>query len=63
MSLEAWAKNGWLQPHQTSRQQLGDLLAIVDRDLADAAAGGLSQQRRRNHTGITFAGVTLACSS
>ncbi len=36
MSLENWAKNGWLRPHQTNRQQVTDLLAIVVRDLADA---------------------------
>ena len=36
MSLESWAKNGWLRPHQTNRQQVTDLLAIVMRDLADA---------------------------
>lgn len=36
MSLENWAKNGWLRPHQTNRQQIADLLAIVERDLADA---------------------------
>ena len=36
MSLETWAKNGWLRPHQTNRQQITDLLAIVERDLADA---------------------------
>lgn len=35
MSLESWAKNGWLRPHQTNRQQVTDLLAIVVRDLAD----------------------------
>lgn len=38
MSLENWAKNGWLRPHQTNRQQIADLLAIVERDLADARA-------------------------
>ncbi|MBK8036137.1 MAG: hypothetical protein IPK22_03250 [Verrucomicrobiaceae bacterium] len=36
MSLENWAKNGWLRSHQTNRQQIADLLAIVERDLADA---------------------------
>lgn len=36
MSLESWANNGWLRPHQTNRQQVTDLLAIVVRDLADA---------------------------
>ena len=34
--MEAWAKNGWLRPHQTNRQQVTDLLAIVERDLVDA---------------------------
>ena len=34
MSLLNWHKNGWLRPHQTNRQQIADLLAIVDRDLA-----------------------------
>jgi len=36
MSLENWSKHGWLRPHQTNRQQIADLLAIVERDLADA---------------------------
>ena|ERR1051325_1686647 len=36
MSLKQWADNGWLRAHKTSPQEIGDLLAIVDRDLADA---------------------------
>lgn len=36
MNLDDWAKNGWLRKHQTDRQQVADLLAIVDRDLSDA---------------------------
>ena len=36
MSLKLWADNGWLRPHQTSRKEIQDLLAIVKRDLADA---------------------------
>ncbi len=59
MSLAAWAKNGWLRPHQTNRQQLGDLLAIVDRDLADAAAGGLSQDWR---FGIAYNAALKLCT-
>jgi hypothetical protein len=39
MSLHGWAKAGWLRPHQTSRRQIADLFAIVDRDLEDAARG------------------------
>ena len=37
MSLKQWAGNGWLRPHQTSPREIQDLLAIVKRDLADAA--------------------------
>ncbi len=39
MSLNDWAKAGWLRAHQTSRQQIADLFAIADRDLEDAARG------------------------
>ena len=37
MSLKQWANNGWLRPHQSSPKEIQDLLAIVKRDLADAA--------------------------
>src|SRR5215470_16260125 len=36
MSLQQWAENGWLRPHQTSPQEIDDLFAIVARDLTDA---------------------------
>ena len=36
MRLQQWAANGWLRPHQTTRSQIADLLAIVERDLADS---------------------------
>ncbi len=39
MSLQQWAKNGWLRPFVTSRQQIASLMAIADRDLEDAARG------------------------
>jgi hypothetical protein len=39
MSLQLWAKNGWLRPYATSRQQVNSLLAIADRDLEDSARG------------------------
>lgn len=42
MSLQNWHKNGWVRPHATNRQQIADLLAIVDRDLADARTARLS---------------------
>ena len=34
--MKQWADNGWLRAHQTSPQEIADLLAIVERDLADA---------------------------
>ena len=37
MRLQQWAANGWLRPHQTTRTQITDLLAIVERDLEDSA--------------------------
>jgi hypothetical protein len=39
VSLKSWLANGWLRPHATSRQEIGNLLAIVERDLQDAQAG------------------------
>ena len=36
MSLQSWANSGWLRTRLTSAQEIKDLLAIVDRDLADA---------------------------
>ncbi|ORJ53141.1 hypothetical protein B5V00_16555 [Geothermobacter hydrogeniphilus] len=39
MTLKSWAENRWLRPHQSSRQEISDLLMIVDRDLRDARAG------------------------
>jgi hypothetical protein len=34
MSLESWRQNGWLVRHATSQQEVSNLLAISDRDLA-----------------------------
>ena len=38
MSLQDWSKFGWLKSHRTDLQELSNLLAIADRDIADAAA-------------------------
>jgi len=42
MSLQAWHDNGWLRPHQTSKQEITSLLGIVYRDLEDAGQSGIS---------------------
>ena len=46
MSLEKWAEYGWLKAEPTSRDEIKDLLAIVDRDLKDASVAAVSQDRR-----------------
>lgn len=42
MSLQDWHKFGWLKPHNTSFLELSNLLAIADRDIADAESEALS---------------------
>ena len=35
MSLESWFDNAWIEEHKTSKQEITNLLNIVDRDLQD----------------------------
>jgi hypothetical protein len=46
MSLEKWAEYGWLKAEPTSREEIGALLGIVDRDLNDARVEAVSGDRR-----------------
>jgi hypothetical protein len=46
MTLQQWSENRWLVEHVTSQAEIADLLAVVERDLADAAIEGLSADRR-----------------
>jgi hypothetical protein len=48
MSLSDWERNGWLTKHQTSSNEIRDLLQVVERDLADSDAEGLSADWRMN---------------
>ena len=36
MTLQQWLSNGWLKANPTSRDEIANLLAIVDRDMKDA---------------------------
>jgi len=36
MTLKQWETNAWLKPKPTSKKEIANLLAIVDRDLKDA---------------------------
>ena len=59
MSLKQWADNGWLKPHKTNRQEVGNLLAIVRRDLVDAQASGISADWR---FGIAYNAALKLCT-
>lgn len=65
MSLKDWQASGWLIPHQPSRQEITDLLAVVDRDVADADTAGLSPDWRLNiayNAALQAATAALAAS-
>lgn len=49
MSLEQWLQNGWLRPFDATVAEIQQLLAVVDRDLSDAQAVGLSADGRFQH--------------
>ncbi len=46
MSLQDWLRNGWLVEHATGPQEIAEVLAVVDRDLKDCKARGLSADWR-----------------
>ena len=58
MSLKQWFNNGWLRHHETSKNEISDLLAIVDRDLKDTQVG-LSVDWR---FGIAYNAALKLCS-
>jgi hypothetical protein len=46
MNLPEWLANRWLVQHASSREEVEDLLAVVERDLGDAAIDSLSPDWR-----------------
>ena len=48
MSLRDWQKNSWLVAHETSKEEIAALLAIVERDLANAGLAGLAEDWKLN---------------
>lgn len=48
MSLAEWQRNKWLTPHNTSAEEIASLLAIVERDLANAKVAGLADDWKFN---------------
>ncbi len=59
MSLENWLKNGWLKPHQTSKQEINNLFNIVKRDLEDAQRQDVSADWR---FGIAYNAALKLCT-
>ena len=65
MSLDDWLANRWLEPHEASTEEVRDLLALVDRDLGDAAIDGLSADWRLGiayNAALQLATLALAAS-
>jgi hypothetical protein len=48
VSLQDWLKSRWLIEHQTSRQEILDLLSIADRDLAQCRTPNLNPDWQLN---------------
>jgi len=46
MSLGDWLRNGWLVEHETSPQEIIELLRLADRDLRECRTAGLSPDWR-----------------
>jgi uncharacterized protein (UPF0332 family) len=59
MSLAEWAKNGWLRPHKPTKKEIDNLLEIVERDLKDASAKGLSDDWK---FGIAYNAALKLCT-
>ena len=58
MTLAQWEDNGWLKTHRTSREEIGNLLSIVERDLKDAESGISSDWR----FGIAYNAALKLCT-
>jgi hypothetical protein len=54
MNLKQWRENQWLSDHESSAEEVTELLAVIDRDLTDAAIRELSPDRR---LGISYNAV------
>ena len=62
MSLDNWKTNGWLREYSTSRQEITDILGLVERDLRDAARKEISTDWRFNiayNAGLQLATLVL----
>jgi uncharacterized protein (UPF0332 family) len=58
MTLNQWMNNGWLRRHKTSKEEIENLVLIIDRDLKDAK-GGISDDWR---FGIAYNAALKLCT-
>src|SRR5260370_3580945 len=64
-TLADWHKNGWLKEHKPSREEIADLFAVADRDLAACQTPGLINDWRFNiayNAALQLASAALAAS-
>ena len=59
MTLKQWADNDRLTSHKTSAEEIGNLLAIAERDLKDASEGCISADWR---FGIAYNAALKLCT-
>lgn len=59
MSLKKFKQKGWIRPHSTSRREIQDLPAIVERDLRDAKVPHISSDWR---FGIAYNAALKLCT-
>ena len=65
MSLEGWKDSGWLREHETSAKEISGLMALVERDLTDAAREEISTDWRFNiayNAGLQLATTVLSAA-
>jgi hypothetical protein len=65
VSLRDWQRNSWLFEHKPSRSEIGALLGIVERDLANAQVNGLSDDWKFNiayNAALQAATIALAAA-
>jgi uncharacterized protein (UPF0332 family) len=65
MSLEGWKDSGWLREHETSAKEISGIMALVERDLTDAAREEISTDWRFNiayNAGLQLATAVLYAS-
>lgn len=64
-SWQQWLAKGDVRAHQTSKQEIDNLRALITRDLADAAVTALSADRRfatAYNAALQAATIAIACS-